>query len=1017
MGAPPARRPSRAGRSTWAPSTPWPGSAFRVLAIPGLVEGGYPGVLRPDPFLLDDERDRPREATRAVSPGPGADRRAPPRGGPSHPGDRPDEPLRRRDPEPGGPPRLHRPPATPAPATCRSSPRPRTGSSRPDASSTGPSRRPPSGWSCAYPRADARTGRERLPSLFFAAAASTLAGRPLAGADLAGVVTEDDPSAPAPRGHPRPRGARPGPGAGGRPGRRGGDRRRLDVLQAVAPGGAGPLVGTADALRRAPQRSARGRREADRPAPAGPGDVREPPGGVRAVRLSVHAPARAAPRGRDRARGAAAPRSPRARDGVPRRGRALPARAPGPWRAAGGGLRGEPDTGPGDGRRDPRGPRGGESPALHAPVGSGDAALPRERPLVAPARGEDRRPLDPGTLRGGLRPRARAPARASPTTPSPSRSPSATATSSGSRARSTASTAAKTGSSSATTRPAGPRRTTGASSAGGRQLQIPFYVLATERLFPGEKVVEAFLDYVDGGRQVAFDPGVVRGDTFRALLRKLVDLIGEGRLRAGAVGLRLVRLHHGLRAEGAPPAAAADQDPRRDAPVLPAAEGRGMSFRPVDEEARERARSDHATSLVIEAGAGTGKTTLLVDRIESLVRSGDAAARRDRRGDLHRERGHDDEAPAARAPRGGPGRPGPDRRRSGSGRRGRSRSSSAPASRTIHALCAAILQERPLECGVVPGFRMADEAEADMLFAAAWEEWLGERLTHGDDVLLEALDRGIPLEGLSSWGERSSLRGLARVLLEQRDLEPLVAAAAVRPAGGPRGAAREGDAGAGARRLRPGRRRPGREARRPRGPRRAGALPRGAGARRAPARPPERAEELRAPPPLAQPRGPRRGTGHRGLGEGVGGGLARRPRGRRPRPPRAGARGSRDALRAAARPRGASSTSWTCSLKTRDALRDRPAVRAHFQRRFRYLIIDEFQDTDPLQVEIARLLAGDRPGALVVVGDAKQSIYRFRRAEVRLFRELARRGALRRRVGPSCTSSRTSARAPRSCVS
>ena len=41
---------------------------------------------------------------------------------------------------------------------------------------------------------------------------------------------------------------------------------------------------------------------------------------------------------------------------------------------------------------------------------------------------------------------------------------------------------------------------------GGRQLQIPFYVLAAERLYPQERVVEAFLDYVDGGRQVAFDP-------------------------------------------------------------------------------------------------------------------------------------------------------------------------------------------------------------------------------------------------------------------------------------------------------------------------------------------------------------------------------------------------------------------------------------------------------------------------------------------------------------------------------
>src|SRR5258706_11794770 len=48
------------------------------------------------------------------------------------------------------------------------------------------------------------------------------------------------------------------------------------------------------------------------------------------------------------------------------------------------------------------------------------------------------------------------------------------------------------------------------------------------------------------------------------------------------------------------------------------------SFRPTDEAARERTRSDFGTSLVLEAGAGTGKTTLLVDRIEALVRSGTA---------------------------------------------------------------------------------------------------------------------------------------------------------------------------------------------------------------------------------------------------------------------------------------------------------------------------------------------------------------------------------------------------------
>ena len=63
---------------------------------------------------------------------------------------------------------------------------------------------------------------------------------------------------------------------------------------------------------------------------------------------------------------------------------------------------------------------------------------------------------------------------------------------------------------------------------GGRQLQIPFYVLAAEKLFPGEVVVDAFLDYVDGGRQVAFRPEHVTGPAFRALLRDLTDLVARG---------------------------------------------------------------------------------------------------------------------------------------------------------------------------------------------------------------------------------------------------------------------------------------------------------------------------------------------------------------------------------------------------------------------------------------------------------------------------------------------------------
>ena len=63
---------------------------------------------------------------------------------------------------------------------------------------------------------------------------------------------------------------------------------------------------------------------------------------------------------------------------------------------------------------------------------------------------------------------------------------------------------------------------------GGRQLQIPFYILATQEIFPGEKVVEAFLDYVNGGRPVVFPPAKATSETFRALLLRIADLMGKG---------------------------------------------------------------------------------------------------------------------------------------------------------------------------------------------------------------------------------------------------------------------------------------------------------------------------------------------------------------------------------------------------------------------------------------------------------------------------------------------------------
>lgn len=86
-----------------------------------------------------------------------------------------------------------------------------------------------------------------------------------------------------------------------------------------------------------------------------------------------------------------------------------------------------------------------------------------------------------------------------------------------------------------------------------------------------------------------------------------------------------------------------------------------------------------------------------------------------------------------------------------------------------------------------------------------------------------------------------------------------------------------------------------------------------------------------------------------------------------------------------------------------DLLRQHPAVRDELGLRYRYLLVDEFQDTDPVQAEVCLLLASEstggsdwqsvtpRAGALFVVGDPKQSIYRFRRADIQIYERVKQR--------------------------
>ncbi|MEE8558650.1 MAG: UvrD-helicase domain-containing protein, partial [Myxococcota bacterium] len=59
-----------------------------------------------------------------------------------------------------------------------------------------------------------------------------------------------------------------------------------------------------------------------------------------------------------------------------------------------------------------------------------------------------------------------------------------------------------------------------------------------------------------------------------------------------------------------------------------------------------------------------------------------------------------------------------------------------------------------------------------------------------------------------------------------------------------------------------------------------------------------------------------------------------------------------------------------------------PGVLRYYQERFRYILVDEYQDTNPVQYRLLQLLAGERQN-LCVVGDEDQSIYRFREADIR----------------------------------
>ena len=440
-----------------------------------------------------------------------------------------------------------------------------------------------------------------------------------------------------------------------------------------------------------------------------------------------------------------------------------------------------------------------------------------------------------------------------------------------------------------------------------------------------------------------------------------------------------------------------DSQTQEPIPAMPA-------FTPADSEERRVITQELDDTIFVEASAGTGKTTSLVQRIVNLVVSGKttmdriaaitftelaAAELRDRvRQEL--------EKATADATR-------PEAERELC-RQGVSDLDQANI-RTLHSFAGQLLQERPLEAGLPPGFDTSDEIVAGLAFDEAWEEWLdlnlGENSPIGASISL-LLNQGITLDTLKKLalefhGNYADLAapvtisepppsGTARAALVQRwpEAERLLEFSK-NGAGDPlydhvsmRGVAVQGleNAPAGSftyhrqlARLLSLSTTKGRQGDWNRDP---------VTGKNACAALKDLLKELQEEVTEELKAAKRHALSElvRNLTEFV---LEYAERRRRE-----GRAEFQDLL-----------------VWARDLLRDNVTVRDHFRRRFSHLMIDESQDTDPLQAEIAMFLAesvpagmadGERPttwdsivperGRLFVVGDPKQSIYRFRRADV-----------------------------------
>ena len=424
-----------------------------------------------------------------------------------------------------------------------------------------------------------------------------------------------------------------------------------------------------------------------------------------------------------------------------------------------------------------------------------------------------------------------------------------------------------------------------------------------------------------------------------------------------------------------------------------------------DADARRRIREDLDATLFVEAAAGTGKTSALVSRIVSLLRSG--AGRLDQLAAVtFTEKAAGEmklrlraEIEAARAE---PGATADELARL------EEALSHLELARigTIHAFCGDLLHERPVEAGVDPLFEVAPTEEASSLLDRSFDRWFQEVLSSPPEGVRRVLRRRS--SGPGRQGPRELLRAAVDRLVDHRDFpadwreEPFD---------------REGEIDAVMEEL----------------------AELGALASRA-ARSGDwlgRAlEKIRLFCEENALRESVRGRDHDGLeaelrdfGRATGKHWTWKGSPRQPYAkdlPRKDVVDRREAVRLRLASLLARSEANLAALlhkelrpvvlayeaekeaagrldfldllvRARDLIANDRSVREELQTRFQHFFVDEFQDTDPLQAEILVLLAADDPaesdwrevqpvpGKLFVVGDPKQSIYRFRRADVSIY--------------------------------